>query len=61
MALWILKAPGLLRTVSAVLLTTATVADQVLPELDLSHGLNKAAVIAAVVGIVRAFARKAKG
>lgn len=58
MIAWLTKAPALLRTVSAGLVVAAGVADQVLANVDLTQGFNKAALYTALIGLIRAGARK---
>lgn len=56
---YLLKAPGLLRTISALLLSAATLVEQFTSSTDLSHGLTKSAVIFGVLGLLRAGIRQA--
>lgn len=56
---WIIKAPGLLRTISALLGSAALIADQVVQDVDLSQGFTKAALYTGAAAIIRAVTRKA--
>lgn len=55
---WLLKAPGLLRTVSAVLATSAVIAQELVQDVDLSQGLTKATLFTGVLALLRAVTRK---
>lgn len=55
---FILKIPGLLRTVSAGLLVASEVANELAPLA--APGLERAAILTAAVGLFRALVRKFK-
>lgn len=55
---FILKIPGLLRTISASLLVASEVANELAPLA--APGLERAAILTAAVGLFRALVRKFK-